>query len=53
MTILKTLKLRTKNDVRTAFANFLNQFAENSDIDIYKCLFDNEYLSTGKLGFTN
>ena len=48
MTVLKTLKLRTKNDVRTAFANFLNQLAENSDIDVYKCLFDNECISTCK-----
>jgi len=42
MTVLKTLQLRTKNNVRIAFANFLDQLAENSDIDVYKCLFDNE-----------
>lgn len=42
MTVLKTLKLRTKNNVRTAFANFLDQLAENSNIDVYKCLFDSE-----------
>jgi transposase len=39
MTVLKTLKLRTKNDVRTAFANFLNQYAENPCIDMYEALF--------------
>jgi len=39
-------ELRTKNNVRTAWANFLNQLAGNSDLDIYNCLFDNERLST-------
>jgi len=39
MTVLKTLKLRTNNDVRTAFANFLNQYAENPRIDMYEALF--------------
>lgn len=48
MTVLKTLKLRTENDVRTAFANFLDQYAKNSGIDVYKCLFDNECISTRK-----
>lgn len=44
MTVLKTLKLRTKNAVRTAtaFAEFLNRLVENSATDVYKCLFDNE-----------
>ena len=41
MTVLKTLKLRTQDDVRTAFANFLHQFAENPDIDVYETLFSN------------
>ena len=41
MTVLKTLKLRTQDDVRTAFANFLRQFAENPDIDVYETLFSN------------
>jgi transposase len=48
MTVLKTLKLRTKNNPRTALENFLNQYAENSCIDVYKCLFDNQSLSTRK-----
>lgn len=48
MTVLKTLKLRTKNDVRTAFANFIDQYAEDSGIDVYKCLFDSVCLSTRK-----
>jgi transposase len=48
MTVLKTLKLRTKNNVRIAFANFLDQLAENSNIDVHKCLFDNEHLPTRK-----
>ena len=50
MTVLKTLKLRTKNHVETAaaFAAFLNQLAENPGIDAYKCLFDNECRSTLK-----
>jgi transposase len=39
MTVLKTLKLRTNNNVRTAFANFLNQYAENPSIDVYDTLF--------------
>jgi transposase len=48
MTVLKTLKLQTKNNVRKAFANFLDQLAENHNIDVYKCLFDNEQLHTRK-----
>ena len=48
MTVLKTLKLRTKNDFRTAFTHFLNQLAENDDIDVYKCLFENQPISTHK-----
>lgn len=48
MTVLKTLKLRTKNNLRTALENFLDQYAENSSIDGYKCLFDNQSLSTRK-----
>ena len=39
MTVLKTLKLRTKNDVRIAFANFPDQFAENPNIGVYEALF--------------
>ena len=39
MTVLKTLKLRTQNDLRTVFANFLDQLAQNPDIDIYHTLF--------------
>ena len=39
MTVLKTLKLRTKNDVRTAFVNFLDQLAENPGIEVYEALF--------------
>ncbi len=39
MTVLKTLKLRSKDDVKTAFVNFLDQFAENPDIDVYGTLF--------------
>jgi transposase len=48
MTILKTLQLQIKNNVRTTFANFLDQLAENSTIDVYKCLFDYEHLPTCK-----
>jgi transposase len=48
MTVLKTLKLRTKNNVRTAFANFLNQYAENPNIDLYDALFSKETISTRK-----
>ena len=39
MTVLKTLKLRTKKDLRTVFANFPDQLAENPNIDIYHVLF--------------
>jgi transposase len=39
MTVLKTLKLRTNNDVRIAFAHFLNQYAENPCIELYDALF--------------
>jgi len=48
MTVLKTLKLRTKNNVTIAFANFLDQLAENPNIDVYKCLLEKERLSTRK-----
>lgn len=48
MTVLKTLKLQTKNNVRIAFANFLDQMAENPNSDVYKCLFDKEHLTTRK-----
>ena len=41
MTVLKTLKLRTKNNLREAFAHFLNQLAENADLNVYKGLFEN------------
>jgi transposase len=40
MTVLKTLKLRTKNNVSVAFAQCLDQLAENPNIDFYKCLLD-------------
>jgi hypothetical protein len=53
MTVLKTLKLRTKSDVKTAFANLLNQLAENPGIDRYECLAFNEYLTTCKKNFTS
>jgi len=46
MTVLKTLKLKTKHNVTIALANFLNQLAENPNIDVYKCLFDEEHPST-------
>jgi transposase len=48
MTVLKTLQLRTKNNVRVAFADFLNRLTQNSELDVYKCLFDDERLSTCK-----
>jgi len=48
MTVLKTLKLRTKNDFREFFTHFLNQLADNPDIDVYKCLFENNCSSTRK-----
>ena len=50
MTVLKTLKLRTKYNAETAsaFAAFLNQLAENPAIDVYDSLFDNERFSTNK-----
>ena len=48
MTVLKTLKLRTKNDVRTAFATFLNRYAENPNIDVYDTLFSKETISTSE-----
>ncbi|HDP98740.1 MAG TPA: IS66 family transposase [bacterium] len=44
-TVLRTLKLRT-NDVKTEFVNFLDRYAENPNIDIYECLFNNELLNT-------
>jgi hypothetical protein len=46
MTVLKTLKLRSENNFRTAFTNFLNQDAENSSIDAFKSLFDSDCDST-------
>ena len=48
MTVLKTLKMRTKNNVRTAgaFAAFLNQLAEYPSIDVYKTLFPKNNTST-------
>jgi len=48
MTVLKTLQLQTKNNVRIAFADFLDQLAENPNIDAYKCLFVYEHLPTRK-----
>lgn len=39
MTILKTLKMRTLDDVKTAFTNALNRIAENPNIDVYDALF--------------
>ena len=46
MTVLKTLKLRSKNDVRTEFANFLNKYAQNPSIDCFTALFGNGKIST-------
>jgi len=50
MTVLKTLKLRTKSNAEAtaAFVAFLNILTRNSDIDPYKCLFDKENLPTCK-----
>jgi len=38
-TVLRTLKLRTKDDAKTAFVNFLDQIAENPKMDVYRALF--------------
>jgi transposase len=38
MTILRTLKMRTLDDVKTAFANALNRIAENPEINAYDAL---------------
>lgn len=38
MTVLKTLKLRTNNNVNSAFAKFLNLYADNNDIDVNRIL---------------
>ena len=40
MTVLKTLKLRTTDDAKTAFINALNRIAENPMMDPYKALFE-------------
>lgn len=40
MTVLKTLKLRTTDDAKTAFINALNRIVENSMMDAYKALFE-------------
>ena len=50
MTVLKTLKLRTKNNVSTAtaFAAFLNQLAQNPAVNTYNSLFNYDCLSTCK-----
>ena len=42
MTVLKPLKLRTKDDLRSAFVNFLDQVAENPGIDVNSTLFPSE-----------
>ncbi|MBC8180153.1 IS66 family transposase [candidate division KSB1 bacterium] len=39
MTILRTLKLRTHGDVKTAFIKALNIIAENPKTDVYEALF--------------
>ena len=39
MSVLKTLKLRQKGDVKTAFKNFLDKLATNPNIDLYQTLF--------------
>lgn len=39
MTVLKTLKLRSKGNVREVFKNFLDKFANDPAIDIYLSLF--------------
>ena len=43
MSVLKTVKLRNKDDVRTNLKYFLDKFAENSKTDVYQTLFlDND-----------
>jgi len=39
MTVLRTLKMRTRDDAKTAFVDALNRMAENPEIDVYKALF--------------
>lgn len=39
MTVLRTLKMRTHDDVKIAFVNALNRIAENPEIDVYNALF--------------
>lgn len=39
MTILKTLKLRAKGNVRTILKNFLDKYALDPNLDIYQSLF--------------
>jgi transposase len=48
MTVLKTLKLRSNNNVREVFANFLNQYAENPCFNVFNCLFNSDSDSTRK-----
>jgi len=39
MSVLKTLKLRSKDDVKIELKNFLDKFAENPKVDAYLTLF--------------
>ena len=48
MTVLKTLKLRSKNNFKADFANYLNQYDENPGIDAFKTLFSCDCDSTSK-----
>lgn len=42
MSVLKTLKLRTKTNTRIAFKEFLDKLAENPKLDIYQTLFQKQ-----------
>ena len=39
MSVIKTLKLRNKDDVKIELKNFLDKFAENPKLDVYRTLF--------------
>jgi transposase len=39
MTVLRTLKMRTRDDIKTSFVDALNSIAENPEIDVYNALF--------------
>lgn len=40
MTVLKTLKLRSENDLRTIFTDLLNQVVDNPELDIAKWIIE-------------